>query len=137
LIYPFLAATCFGLVQIVRKLGLSQAGPVFDAALNITAALVASSAFVVASGNWRALKVDRGSFGYLVAGGAAENVGVLLVIVALGYGEVSVVSPLSATAPLFVLLLALLFPSDTVRLGWRVASGIVLIVLGVLLLTGR
>src|SRR5436853_71108 len=27
LIYPFLAATCFGLVQIVRKLGLSQAGP--------------------------------------------------------------------------------------------------------------
>jgi uncharacterized membrane protein len=136
LVYPFLAATCFGLVQIVRKLGLSEAGPVFDAALNITAALVASTAFVVASGKWRALQVGRDSFGYLVAGGAAENVGVLLVIVALGYGEVSVVSPLSATAPLFVLALALLFPSDTVRLGWRVASGIGLIVAGVLLLTG-
>jgi uncharacterized membrane protein len=136
LIYPFLAATCFGLVQIVRKLGLSEAGPVFDAALNITAALVASTAFVVASGNWRALKVDRGSFGYLVAGGAFENFGVLLVIVALGYGDVSVVSPLSATAPLFVLVLALLLPNDSPKLGWRVASGIVLIVLGVFLLTG-
>jgi len=136
LIYPFLAATCFGLVQIVRKLGLSGAGPVFDAALNITAALVASTAFIIASGNWRALKVDRGSFGYLVAGGAAENLGVLLVIVALGFGEVSVVSPLSATAPLFVLVLALIFPSDAPKIGWRVASGIVLIVLGVFLLSG-
>src|SRR4051794_10328288 len=128
LIYPFLAATCFGLVQIIRKLGLSEAGPVFDAALNITAALVASTAFVVASGNWRALKVDRGSFWYLVGGGAAENTGVLLVIVALGFGEVSVVSPLSATAPLFVLILALVFPSDAPRLAWRVASGVLLIV---------
>jgi uncharacterized membrane protein len=137
LIYPFLAATCFGLVQIVRKMGLSGAGPVFDAALNTTAALVASSAFMVASGNWRALKVDRGSFGFLVSGGAFENLGVLLVIVALGYGEVSVVSPLSATAPLFVLALALIFPSDAPKIGWRVASGIVLIVLGVFLLTSR
>src|SRR5215213_7815769 len=33
LIFPFLAATCFGIVQIARKLGLSQAGPLFDAAL--------------------------------------------------------------------------------------------------------
>ncbi len=54
LIYPFLAASCFGLVQVVRKLGLSHAGPVFDAALNITAAMVASTAFVFASGHRRA-----------------------------------------------------------------------------------
>jgi len=135
LVYPFLAAFCFGLVQIVRKLGLSQAGPVFDAALNITAALIAASAYLAASGHWRSLKCDHSSLLYLMAGGAAENTGVLLVIVALGYGEVSVVSPLSATAPLFVLLLALLFPSGARQLGWRVASGTVLIVLGVFLLS--
>src|SRR4030095_1215964 len=46
LVYPFLAAACFGLVQIVRKMGLSQAGPVFDAALNTTAALIASTAVI-------------------------------------------------------------------------------------------
>jgi uncharacterized membrane protein len=136
LIYPFLAAFCFGLVQIVRKMGLSEAGPLFDAALNITAALIASTAFVIASGNLRALRCDRESFLYLASGGAFENIGVLLVIVALGFGEVSVVSPLSATAPLFVLLLALIFPSDVRKLGWRVAAGTVLIVLGVFLLTG-
>jgi uncharacterized membrane protein len=136
LIYPFLAATCFGLVQIVRKLGLSHAGPVFDAALNITAAMIAATAFVVATGNARALKCDRASLLYLVGGGVAENTGVLLVIVALGLGDVSLVSPLSATAPLFVLLLAFIFPSGAQRLGWRVAVGTLLIVLGVFVLTG-
>jgi uncharacterized membrane protein len=136
LVYPFLAASCFGLVQIVRKMGLSQAGPLFDAALNITAAMVAATAFVLASGNRRALVCERASLVYLMAGGAAENTGVLLVIVALGLGDVSLVSPLAATAPLFVLLLAFVFPSGVQRLGWRVASGTLLIVLGVFLLTG-
>jgi uncharacterized membrane protein len=136
LVYPFLAAACFGLVQIVRKMGLSQAGPVFDAALNTTAALIASTAFIVATGRLGALKCDRASLLYLTAGGAAENTGVLLVIVALGLGDVSVVSPLSATAPLFVLLLAFVFPVGARKIGWRVALGTVLIVLGVFLLTG-
>lgn len=135
LVYPFLAAFCFGVVQIARKMGLSQAGPLFDAALNISAAMVASTAFIIASGNLRALVCDRTSLFFLSLGGAAENTGVLLVIVALGLGNVSVVSPLSATAPLFVLLLALLFPSGNRRLGRRVVIGTVLIVLGVVLLT--
>ena len=136
LVYPFLAATCFGTVQVARKAGLSEAGPLFDAALNISAAMVASTAFVVATGNWRALACDRASLLYFIGAGATENFSVLLVIIALGFGEVSVVSPLAATAPLFVLLLAFLFPSGAQRLGWRVATGTVLIVLGVYLLTG-
>ena len=45
-------------------------------------------------------------------------------------------SPLAATAPLFVLLLAFVFPSGARRLGWRVVVGTLLIVLGVFLLTG-
>ena len=81
------------------------------------------------------LRCDRRSFGYFAVGGACENFGVLLVIVALGYGDVSVVSPLSATAPLFVLLLAFIFPSGSKKLGLRVALGTTLIVLGVVLLT--
>jgi uncharacterized membrane protein len=135
LVYPFAAAWCFGMVQVVRKMGLSETGPLFDAAINITAAMVASTAFVAASGKLRLLRCDRASFLYFAVGGATENFGVLLVIVALGYGEVSVVSPLSATAPLFVLLLAFLFPSGQKRLTWRVALGTTLIVLGVAVLT--
>src|SRR5215210_4245076 len=76
LIYPFLAATCFGIVQIARKLGLSEASPLFDAALNITAAMIASTAFVIATGKLHALRCDRTSLLYLMAGGVAENTGV-------------------------------------------------------------
>jgi Predicted membrane protein len=136
LIYPVLAATCFGIVQIARKMGLSQAGPLFDAAVNTTAAMVAATTFVVATGNRRALRVDRESLLYLIGGGAAENTGVTLLIVALGFGDVSVVTPLIGTAPLFVLLLAFVIPGGRRRLGWRVVTATLLIVLGVYLLTG-
>jgi uncharacterized membrane protein len=135
LVYPFIAASCFGTVAIVRKLGLSTAGPLFDAAINVTAALVASTTFVAASGNLGSLRCDRRSLLWYVAGGIAENTGVFLVLLALGGGDVSVVIPLAGTAPLFVLLIAYLFPSETHRLNWRVVVGAVLIVLGVVVLT--
>ena len=133
--YPLLAASCFGTVAVVRKLGLGHAGPLFDSAINITAALIASSAFVLATGNQGSLRCDRRSLGYFVAGGIAENSGVFLVLAALGFGDVSIVTPLAGTAPLFVLLLAYLFPSAAERLSWRVVLGAVLIVLGVVLLS--
>jgi len=133
--YPLLAASCFGTVAVVRKLGLGHAGPLFDSAINITAALIASSAFVLATGNQGSLRCDRRSLGFFVAGGIAENSGVFLVLAALGFGDVSIVTPLAGTAPLFVLLLAYLFPSEAERLSWRVVLGAVLIVLGVVLLS--
>lgn len=134
--YPLISAMCFGVVAIIRKMGLSHAGPLFDSAINTTAAMVTATAFVLATGNHRALVCDARSFLYFVGGGICENTGVFLVLVALGLGEVSVVSPLAGTAPLFVLLLALLFPSSATRLTWRVVAGVVLIVAGVVLLTG-
>ena len=135
LAYPFIAATCFGTVAVVRKLGLSTAGPLFDAAINVTAALVASTTFVMASGNLGSLRCDRRSLLYFIGGGIAENSGVFLVLLALGFGEVSVVIPLAGTAPLFVLGLAYLFPNEAVKLNWRVVAGAILIVLGVMLLS--
>jgi uncharacterized membrane protein len=136
LIYPFLGASCFGVVQVARKLGLSHAGPVFDAALNTTAAMIAATAFVVATGHWRAIACDRVSLLYFTGGGVAENTSVLLAIVALGFGDVSVVAPLAGTAPLFVLLLTCLFPSARQHVSWRVVVGVGLIVLGISLITG-
>jgi uncharacterized membrane protein len=135
LAYPLLTAICFGMVQVVRKMGLSDAGPLFDAALNVSTAMVAATTYVFAAGHGPELRCDLGSLFYLGAGGAAENASALLVIVALGLGDVSLVSPLAATAPLFVLPLALLFPSGAQRPGWRVAAGTLLIVAGVVLLT--
>ncbi len=135
LIYPFLSASCFGIVAIIRKLGLDHAGPLFDATINVSAALIASTAFVLASGNVGSLRCDRRSLLYFIGGGITENSGVFLLFLALGFGDVSVVTPLAGTAPLFVLLLAYLFPTIKGRLNWRVVVGASLIVLGVVLLS--
>ena len=136
LAYPFIAASCFGTVAVVRKLGLSTAGPLFDAAINVTAALVASTTFVAASGHLTSLRCDRRSLGWFVAGGIAENSGVFLILLALGFGDVSVVIPLAGTAPLFVLLITYFMPREGARLHWRLVVGAVMIVLGVMVLTG-
>jgi drug/metabolite transporter, DME family len=131
LAYPFIAASCFGTVQILRKLGLASAGPLLGATINVTAALIATTAFVVASGNLGSLRCSRRSVLYFIGGGIAENGGVFFLLLALGFGDVSVVIPLAGTAPLFVLGLTYLFPSERGKLGWRVVVGVVLIVLGV------
>jgi uncharacterized membrane protein len=136
LVHPILSASCFGVVQVIRKVGLVHAGPLFGAAVNMTTALVVSTAFVLATGNRDALRCDRRSLLYFVAGGIAENAGVLLLLVALGFGDVSVVIPLSGTTPLFVLLLAYVFPSGFDRLSWRLLVGAVLVVAGVFVLKG-
>jgi uncharacterized membrane protein len=70
-----------------------------------------------------------------VVTGVMENLGVLLVLVALSLGQVSVVTPFNGTAPLFVLALASLLLKDVERLTGRIVLGTVLIVLGVFLLT--
>jgi uncharacterized membrane protein len=134
LAYPFLSASCFGLVAVIRKPGLSQAGPLFDSAINSTSAMLAATAFVLASGKRGALKCDGRSLLHFLGGGIAENTGVFLVLVALGLGEVSVVSPLGGTAPLFVLLLTAIFLRGRTNLSWRIIAGAVLIVFGVFVL---
>jgi uncharacterized membrane protein len=135
LLYPFIGASCFGTVQILRKLGLASAGPLLGATINVTAALIGTTAFVAASGNLGSLRCSRRSLLYFIAGGIAENGGVFLLLLALGFGDVSVVIPLAGTAPLFVLGLAYLIPSERNKLGWRIVAGVALIVLGVSLLS--
>jgi uncharacterized membrane protein len=135
LAFPFLSASCFGLVAIIRKLGLGHAGPLFGSAVNITAALIAFTTFLFASGQRRSLAWNGRGVLYFVGAGIAENASVFLVLVALSLGDVSVVTPLAGTAPLFVLLLTSLFLKGVEQLHWRIVVGSVLIVFGVFLLT--
>lgn len=132
---PVLSAGCFGFVAILRKLGLGHVGPVLGAAINVTTAFIAFTAFLAASGRHRAF-VSRGrTLGYFVVAGITENTSVLLNIVALGAGLVSVVTPLYGTAPIFVLALSFLFLRGVEALTARIVIGTVLIVLGVYLIT--
>lgn len=135
LVYPFTAACCFGVVAIIRKLGLAQTGPLFGAAVNMTAALIAYSAFLAVTSSLHVMRCQGRSLWYFVAAGVAENTGVSLLIVALSLGHVSIVSPLAGTAPLFVLPMTRVFLRGIESLTWRIVVGSVLIVCGVVLLT--
>jgi len=135
LFYPFLSASCFGTVTIIRKLGLSQAGPLFGSAVNITTALITFMAFLLASGNRQGFIWERRGMVYFVGAGIAENLSVFLVLVAMSLGEVSVVAPLAGTAPLFVLPFTSLFLQGVETLIGRIVMGAMLIVIGVALLT--
>jgi DME family drug/metabolite transporter len=77
----------------------------------------------------------RESVAYFVAAGVAENLSVLLLIVALTAGSVSVVAPLSSVSPIFVLVLSFFFLRGIELLNARIVAGTVLIVAGVYLLT--
>ncbi len=135
LLYPFLSAFCFGSVAIIRKLGLSHAPPMFGYAINVTTAFIAYTAYLMVSGQFSTVVCDGKSLWYFVVAGLGENVGVLFVLIALSLGQVSVVTPLNGTAPLFVLVLAFVFLKGVEQLTGRVVLGTVCIVLGVFLLT--
>ncbi len=136
LIYPFTAAACFGTVAIIRKLGLSETGPIFGAAVNMTTALIVFTRYLWASGNRQVMRCHGPSLWYFIGAGIGENTGVCLLIVVLSLGQVSVVVPLSGTAPLFVLPMTWLFLRHVEKLTWRIIMGSILIVVGVAVLTG-
>jgi transporter family protein len=136
LIYPFTAAACFGTVAIIRKLGLSQTGPIFGAAVNMTTALIAYTLFLGVTGRQQVMRCSGPSLWHFIGAGVAENTGVCLLIVALSLGHVSVVVPLAGTAPLFVLPMTWLFLRHVESLTWRIVVGSMLIVCGIGILTG-
>lgn len=135
LVLPGLSALCFGVVALLRKVGLSGMEPLPGVAVNVTAALVAYTAFLLATGQ-RGVMACRGrSLAYFVVAGVAENLTVLLVVVALNVGTVSVVMPLASVSPIFVLVLSFFFLRNIEILDRRIVGGTLLIVIGVYLIT--
>ena len=135
LVFPILSATCFGVVTVLRKLGLSSMSPVPGFAVNVTTALIAFTAFLAVSGNRGAVALTGRSLAYFVAAGVAENAGVFLALLALSLGTVSVVAPLAGTAPIFVLIMSFFFLRGIERLTAHIVLGTLFIVLGVYLIT--
>src|SRR5919108_380826 len=83
LVLPLLSAVCFGVVAVLRKIGLAGMAPIPGFAVNVTAALIAYTTFLVAS-RQSAMMLCRGeSLVYFVMAGVAENAGVFLLLLAL------------------------------------------------------
>jgi uncharacterized membrane protein len=135
IVFPLMSATCFGAVQVLRKAGLAHMGPVMATAVNYTAALIAFSALMLSVGHRGILTCRGRTLAQFVLSGIAENGAVFLLIVALSIGKVSVVTPLTASAPIFVLLLSPFFLRGLEIVNARVITGTLLIVVGVAVIT--
>jgi uncharacterized membrane protein len=135
LVLPLLAAACFGVVAVLRKVGLGGMAPLPGFAVNVTAAFVAFTAFLIATRQTGAMACRGRSLLYFVAAGVAENLSVYLIVLALSLGTVSVVAPLASVSPIFVLVLSFFFLRGLEILTARIVIGTLMIVAGVWLLT--
>jgi uncharacterized membrane protein len=92
--------------------------------------LICTTIFVALPTTKEKLVWNRQSIGYFAVGGAFESLGLLLVLYALTYGPVVVVTPLTATLPLWVVLGSKLFLRDLEKITPRIVAGAALVVAG-------
>jgi drug/metabolite transporter (DMT)-like permease len=129
---PFAAAALRALAQVLTKAGLALWGSPYAAGLigyTVSAAVI----LIAARSGGPRQPADRRAEPWFVATGLLNGGSVFLMYVALANGQVSMVSPIVATYPLFTLALGMLFLRQD-RATTRVAMGAVLTVTGVAVL---
>jgi uncharacterized membrane protein len=137
LIFPLAAAVVFAAGNVVRRFGFTVSSVTSLQAVTVgeTAALVSMVAFAAATGRLGADGAPRRAFGYFAVNGLTAGVGLFAMFAALRAGPVSIVDPVTATAPLVTTAVAYLILRDVERITSRLVLGVVLVVAGVALLT--
>ena len=129
---PFAAAAIRALAQVLTKAGLTLWSNPYAAGLigyTVSAAVI----LIVARAGGAPKVTDRRAVPWFVATGFFNGSSLFLMYVALSKGQVSMVSPIVATYPLFTLALSMLIPRHD-RVTPRLAAGAVLTVAGVAVL---
>ena len=136
LVFPLAAAVTFAAGNVVRRYGftISPVGSLQAVTVGETAALLTMVGVAAATGRLTA-DGPRAAFGYFVVNGATASVGLVAMFAALRAGPVSVVDPVTATAPLVTTAVAALLLRDVERITPRLVLGVVVVVAGVALLT--
>jgi len=136
-LFPLIAAMCFGINPIFKKIGMDAANaPVLGALITQTTALV----FMIFLGKFMGLKpkwerMPAKALMLLTLSGATEAFGSLFTFFALGYGPAALLSPIWRISPLITFALArfTLRGVEVVTFRDGVAAG--LIVFGVFVLS--
>ena len=133
---PVVGGLSFASSDIVRKLGLSATPyPAFGALVGNVVVLMIWAVVVASAPRIRRLAKLGPGWQWFLLTGMLAGLGVLSVFRALEAGDVSVVGPIIMAQPLIVVLLSALFLRDLERLTWKIFTGAVLTVLGVILIT--
>lgn len=127
------SALSYGIRPLFLKYGLDAANlPLTGALIGAVAALVYAAVLTPSSELWFGLR-ER-SLGLFAASGVLQALGFLALTFGLSNADVSVVYPVTSTAPLFTLLFTALMLRNTERLTWRIVVGAVAITAGVIVL---
>jgi DME family drug/metabolite transporter len=137
LMFPLGAAMLASVSQNVRKIGLnSTAEPVIASTITTATSLFCLLASLAFSGK-RSIQINRKCLPYYGAAAVFALIGQLCNFMALNGGQISIVSPLINTTPLFVIGLTALFLRGEEKINRPVVIGVVLLVGGIVLITGR
>jgi drug/metabolite transporter (DMT)-like permease len=130
-IAPLLAAILGGVIYPLRRYALRFSDePIYFGAVVGIVGLICTGIFLALPTTKDRLVWNRQSIVYFAIGGAFESLGLLLVLYALTYGPVVVVTPLTATLPLWVVLGSKLFLRDLEKITPRIVAGAMFVVAG-------
>lgn len=141
LLFPLTAAVIFGGGNVARRFGLvnTDVSPLFAVAINETAGLVG---LLVILGLWYrrdprdVLDAPRASYVFFAGSGLLNATALLALFEALGRGPVVVVDPLSSPTSIFAIAFTFLFLRKIERVTRWLWLGALLVVAGVILITG-
>jgi uncharacterized membrane protein len=134
------SALSYAVRPLVVKFGLE------DASIPVTASLIGASAglvyALVMTRPWRLTRADLPGRATLrhpaippfIGSGILQAMGILFITTALSGGDVSLVYPITASAPLFTVAFTWLFLRGTEGVTWRTLAGAAAVVAGVILL---
>ena len=136
IIYPFLAALCYGTNPIVAKLGLQLSNePLLGACIGIVTGVVVYTTYFFVSGQGvQLLVLPRQAGMYFGLAGLASTLAIFSLFFALEYLPAVVATPFTSTVPLVTLILSHLLLHDVERVTNADVAGTILIVGGIVLL---
>jgi len=138
ILFPLGAALLASVSQNIRKLGLLATGePLVASAISITTSFVCLLLSLTLSGKLGSLKFRGGGLPYYGLAAAFALVGQLLNFYALHAGEVSVVSPILNTTPLFIVVFTTIFLRGEEKITRLVVIGSILLVSGIAVISAR
>jgi DME family drug/metabolite transporter len=135
LVYPIATALITALVHPLRRYALLESHePLFLTAIVGPVSLIAFAAYYTTPMCKEKLIWDRRAFWPFLISGILETSSVLLLLIAFSLGPVVVVSPISATTPIWTLIITATFLRKVESINLATAVGTVLVVAGVVAL---
>jgi uncharacterized membrane protein len=132
LFYPIGTVLLTTIVHPLRRYALLQSHePLFFAALVGPVALLSLGAFYLSPACQEKLVWDRRAFWPIAISGTFETLAVLLMLIAFASGPVVIVSPITATAPIWTMILSAIFLREFEKLDVAAVVGTVCVVAGV------